>query len=276
MLKGSIYEFTRKYLDSLGSLEGKTVVDVPAGQGLMSLEFKRRGAKVISLDLYPEKIQADVDDKLFVDMNSRFPIGDEVADIVICQEGIEHVPNQMGLMEELNRILKPYGQLIITSPSLSHMRARLSMLLVESEYWRRIPASEVDSVWFSEGETDRIDYGHFFLVNANQLRAITALTGFEIVKRIRTSISLSSVLMLPLLYPLIIVTTVFASIDSYRKNRSGWTQKKRKIYADQAKLNLSLVTLLCKDFLWVLKKRKSVFEVRQELKEFSRNSDQNP
>jgi SAM-dependent methyltransferase len=270
MLKGSIYDFTRQYLDSIGSLEGKTVVDVPAGQGLMSFEFKRRGAKVIALDLYPEKIHVDVDEKLFVDMNSKFPIGDEVADIVICQEGIEHVTNQMGLMEELNRILKHDGQLIITSPSLSHVRARVSMLLVESEYWRRLPASEVDSVWFSEKETDRIYYGHFFLLSANRLRVLASLTGFGTEKRLRTSISMSSVALFLLLFPLIAAITVFATIDSYRKNRVDWSEKKKGVYIEQLRLNLSPVTLMCKDFLWVLRKRDSVQEARKKLKLFTR------
>jgi SAM-dependent methyltransferase len=270
MLKGSIYEFTRKYLDSLGSLEGRTVVDVPAGQGLMSLEFKRRGAKVIALDLYPEKIHVDVNEKLFVDMNSKFPLEDEIADIVICQEGIEHVPNQLALMEELNRILKPHGQLIITSPSLSHIRARLSMLLVESEYWRRLPASEVDSVWFSENETDRIYYGHFFLLNANQLRVLTSLSGFEVEKRLRTSVSASSIFLFFLLFPLIGLVTLLATIDSYRKNRAEWSEIKRRIYSEQLRLNLSPVTLLCKDFFWVARKKNTVQRAREKIKFFTR------
>jgi SAM-dependent methyltransferase len=272
MLKGSIYEFTHKYLDSLGSLDGKTIVDVPAGQGLMSLEFKRRGAKVIALDLYPEKINPDVDERLFADMNSRFPIADGVADIVICQEGIEHVPNQMGLMEELNRVLKPHGKLIITSPSLSHIRARLSMLLVESEYWRRLPASEVDSVWFSEDETDRIYYGHFFLLNANRLRVLISLAGFGIERRIRTSISLASLALLIVLYPFIFMISLLAAIDSYRKNRYGWTAEKKSVYIEQLRVNLSPTTLLCKDFFWVLYKKNSINLWREKLKRFTRSA----
>ncbi len=269
-MKASIYDFTRKYLDTLGSLQGLTVVDIPAGRGVMSLEFKQRGAKVIALDLYPEKIEADIDEKLSVDMNSRFPLEDEVADIVLCQEGIEHVPNQLGLMEELNRILRPGGKLIITTPSLSHVRARLSMLLVESEYWKRLPASEVDSVWFSESQTDRIYYGHFFLRNANELRVLSVLSGFEIEKRLWTSISVSSLALLAVLYPIIFLVTLSAAVDSYRKNRAGWSIRKRAIYFQQVCLNLSPVTLLCKDFFWVLGKRSSVLELREELKAFTR------
>lgn len=270
MLKGSIYNFTRRYLDTLGPLNGKTVVDVPAGRGFMSSEFTRRGARVVALDLYPEKIEGDVDQKLPVDMNARFPLEDGVADIVLCQEGIEHVPNQVGLMEELNRILKPGGRLLITTPSLSHARARLSMLLVESEYWKRLPASEVDSVWFSEKDSDRIYYGHFFLLNANQLRVLSALSGFDVEHRLRTSISPSSMILFVVLYPLIVISTLLALLDSYRKNRSGWSKEKSGVYLQQVRINLSPVTLLCKDFFWVLKKRASVSETRQHLKRFTR------
>lgn len=270
MLKGSIYDFTKIYLDSLGPLGGKTVVDIPAGRGLMSLEFKKRGANVIALDLYPEKIEGNLDEKLAANMNTRLPLSDGVADIVLCQEGIEHVPNQLGLLEELNRILKPNGQLLITTPSLSHIRARLSMFLVESEYWKRLPASEVDSVWFSEEENDRIYYGHFFLLNANHLRALSALTGFEIEQRLRTSISPSSLFLLIFFYPLILLVSAFATIDSYRKNRIAWSKKKKQIYIEQLRVNLSPVTLLCKDFFWILRKKHSVINARAELKRFTR------
>jgi len=270
MLKVNIYALTRKYLDSLGPLQGKVVVDVPAGTGAMSSEFTKRGANVIALDLYPEKVQGNVAEKHYADMNQRLPLGDEIADYVLCQEGIEHISNQVGFMEEINRILKPGGMLLITTPSTSHVRARLSMLLVESEYWKRLPASEVDSVWFSEQHSDRIYYGHFFLLNANQLRAIAALTGFKIHKRLRTSITISSLLLLTVLYPLITLSTLLALLDSYRKNRTGWSEIKSNIYREQVKINLSPITLLCKDFFWVFEKNLSVKNARTELKSYSR------
>lgn len=266
MFKRSIYDFTKTYLDTLGDLTGKTVVDVPAGLGDMSSEFTRRGAKVIALDLYPEKIKGDVDEKLFVDMNSRFPLKDEVADIVLCQEGIEHVPNQLNLMEELNRVLKPGGKLLITTPSLSHLRARLSMLIVESEYWKRLPASEVDSVWFSDSQNDHIYFGHFFLLTANQLRLLAVLTGFSVNERRRTSLSWTSVLLFLIFYPFVAFSSAIACLDSYRKNRQKWNRNKRGVYLQQVLINVSPVTLLCKDFFWVLEKTRSVAECREQLK----------
>ena len=179
MFKGNIYDFTKKYIDTLGSLEGKVVVDIPSGSGFISNEFVKKGATVKALDLYPEKIEAEGVEKLYADMNDELPLEDEVADIILCQEGIEHIHNQFGLLKELNRVLKPRGMLIITTPSLSHLRARLSMMLVESEYWKRLPASEVDSIWFFEDNLDRLYFGHIYLVTANHLRAMSSLTGLE-------------------------------------------------------------------------------------------------
>jgi len=270
VLRGSIYDFTYRYLRALGRLEGKTVVDVPAGQGFMSSEFTKLGAKVIALDLYPEKILGNVDQKLFVDMNTRFPLEDEIADIVLCQEGIEHVPNQLTLMAELNRILKPGGTLILTTPSLSHLRARVSMFLVESEYWKRLPASEVDSIWFSENQSERIYFGHFFLMTSNQLRLLATLNGFSIKSRLRTNISGSSLFLFLISYPMILISTIFAFVDSYRKNRTNWSKEKAQVYKEQVCLNISPITLLCKDMFWVLQKTNSLSESRARLKSFTR------
>ena len=270
MLKKDIYRVTRDYLDSLGSLHGKTVVDVPAGNGHMSSEFTRLGARVIALDLLPENITGQAEQKIYADMNDGLPIADEVADIVLCQEGIEHISDQIRLIEECNRVLKVGGLLIITSPSLSHIRARISMLLVESEYWKRLPASEVDSIWFSETHSNRIYFGHFFLLTANQLRLLVRLSGFSIRQRLRTSISVSSLVLFLLFYPFIFSATFMALADSFRKNRQKWSEEKTRAYREQVTLNLSPITLLSKDFFWVVEKMEPLNSAREKLKQLTR------
>jgi SAM-dependent methyltransferase len=270
MFKGNIYQYTKRYLDTLGSLSGKLVVDIPAGSGHISQEFARRGARVIALDLYPEQISVKDVEKLHADMNERLPLENDVADIVLCQEGIEHIHNQFDLLKEFNRVLKPGGKLIITTPSLSHIRARLSMMLIESEYWKRLPASEVDSVWFSEQDSERVYFGHLYLITANHLRAISSITGFEIEKRLVTQISTSSALLSVIFYPLILLGTVLAFLDSYRKNRKSWNTDKMRVYKEQMKINLSPVTLMCKDIFWVLKKKRNWLQTLEYLKSFQR------
>lgn len=270
MYTGNIYQRTIQFIDTLGSLEGKLVVDIPAGDGRISKEFLKRGAKVLALDLYPEKIVAEGVEKIYADMNDELPLEDNTVDIVLCQEGIEHIHNQFGLLQEINKKLKANGLLLITTPSLSHLRSRVSMMLVESEYWKRMPASEVDSVWFLENNLERLYFGHIYLITVNHLRALTSMTGFETVKRIPTHLSNTSALLFPLLYPFILFASCFAFIDSFRKNRKHWNRKKQQIYIEQIKLNLSPVTLLCKDIFWVLRKRHDWAETLRYLKKFEK------
>ena len=80
---------------------------------------------------------------------------------IICQEGIEHIPNQLNVLEEFNRVLKKDGILLITTPSNSHIRARLSHFLLETDLLRRMPPTEVDSIWFAENDTDKLGYVAF-------------------------------------------------------------------------------------------------------------------
>jgi len=270
MLKGNIYQFTKRYLSTLGSLEGKVVVDIPAGSGHISKEFVRLGAKVIAFDMYPEHIEAENVEKRYGDMNKTLPLDDESVDIILCQEGIEHIHNQFDLLKEFNRVLKSDGKLIITTPSLSHIRARISMLLVESEYWKRLPASEVDSVWLSEKDTDRLYFGHIYLINVNHLRVLSSINGFQIERRMRTQISSSSVLLAIVFYPLIAVATMLALLDSYRKNKKNWNAEKWRVYKEQIRVNLSPVTLLCKDTFWVLKKKRKWSQTLEYLRSLQR------
>ena len=249
-----------RYFKTLGRLDGKVVVDIPAGHGQISIPLQQQGATIKALDLYPEKIQGEGIEKIYADMNHRLPLPDNSVDFILCLEGIEHIHNQFGLLVELNRILKPGGSLILTTPSLSHIRARLSTLLVESEYWKRMPASEVDSVWFSETESSRIYFGHVYLINASHLRTLTALSGFSIQQRLWTNISTSSVVLSVLFYPFIVLASFIALIDSWRKHRNDMNAEKRRIYWEQLRINISPVTLFCKDIFWVLNKQRNFHE----------------
>lgn len=268
--RNSIYFYLTRYLHSLGRLDGKVVVDIPAGHGQVSSPLQQQGAIIKALDIYPEKIQGEGIEKIYADMNHRLPLADNSVDYILCLEGIEHIHNQYGLLVELNRILKPGGSLILTTPSLSHIRARLSILLVESEYWKRMPASEVDSVWFSETESSRIYFGHIYLINASHLRTLTALSGFSIQRRLWTNLSTSSMVLAVLFYPLIVFTSFIALFDSWRKQRYSLNADKRRIYWEQLCINISPVTLFCKDIFWVLTKQRSIHETIDYLREMQR------
>lgn len=119
--------------DILGLRSGDRILDLGCGFGRHAYEAARRGAHVIALDagedevngvagtfaamveqgeLSPETTQVGVvqGDAL------HLPFADGTFDRVLCSEVLEHIPNDIGAMTELARVLRPGGTMAITIP----------------------------------------------------------------------------------------------------------------------------------------------------------------
>ena len=199
-------------------------------------------------------------------LEQDLPLEDASLDGVICQEGIEHVPDQLRVLREFNRVLRPDGTLWLTTPSFSHLRARLARFLVGSDYWKRLAPSEVDSIWFSDGDDRKLYFGHLFLMEASQLETLAALSGFRVEQRLRTDLGNTSVVLALLLYPFLALATL-ASYLVYRGEESDVDpEARRAVLWQRVKLNLSLKTLCCKHLFWVLRKERELDEVHAHLR----------
>lgn len=69
-----------------------------------------------SLELHPQAQTTFVGDVQNMSM-----VGDGVYDTVICLEVLEHLPEPLRALEEIHRILKPGGALILSVPHLSRL-----------------------------------------------------------------------------------------------------------------------------------------------------------
>lgn len=264
--KNEVVAWLSSYLASLPNLEGKVVVDIPAGDGRSSVLFKQKGAEVIALDLFPEFMKAPGIEARFADMSERLPLEDGSVDFLLCQEGIEHVADQLGLLQEFNRVLKPSGSLIITAPSISHLRGRVSELLLESDYWKRMPPSEVDSVWFSESRSDRLYFGHVFMIGVQRLRTLAAFSGFTLVQRRWGELSPTSIILGVLFWPLIALVNAYTWQRAARRVSAPHREEKLATLREQFRLNVSPKTLFCKHIFWVLRKARDPSGTVQYLK----------
>jgi glycosyltransferase involved in cell wall biosynthesis/SAM-dependent methyltransferase len=75
-----------------------------------------------------ETFQCDVD--LFDAERDIYPYADASFDTVLCCELIEHLPGDpMHMMNEINRILKPGGHLVLTTPNVGSLRSTAAILL---------------------------------------------------------------------------------------------------------------------------------------------------
>ena len=89
----NIKNFVREYLDSREDLKGKKIADIPAGRGITSKILIDKGADVYPYDLFPDVYNVPDSECKFADLQDKLPIDDKSLDMVVCQEGIEHMPD---------------------------------------------------------------------------------------------------------------------------------------------------------------------------------------
>lgn len=87
------------------------------------------GVDAVRYDSFPndaEFIQTDLD-------SVPWPVRDEVADVVVAIETIEHLENPRAFFRELTRITRPGGTVVVTTPNQLSLLSKLT-LLVKGEF----------------------------------------------------------------------------------------------------------------------------------------------
>jgi len=101
-------------------LNDKLVLDAGCGTGRGSLWLKRRGARVVALDIGYNLVKCAQKrcqcDTLAASVLS-LPFGDNIFDVVFSTEVIEHTPSPLSAVLEMYRVLKPGGRLILSTPN---------------------------------------------------------------------------------------------------------------------------------------------------------------
>ncbi len=259
----SIKYYVKRYLEEKQtSLANKVVIDVPAGNGATAEILLDIGAKVKAFDLFPEYFTVNNLTCERADIADRIPVSDNSADMVICQEGIEHFSDQLKVLKEFNRVLRLNGKLLITTPSYSNLSAKLSYLLFESETTGQMPPNEIDDIWMSDKTiTNEIYHGHIFLIGLQKLRTLGKIAGFKVDEIRYIRLSRESLLVFPLFYPFILIRSFMSYFRSMRKNKGVSYEQKKKVYLEQLLINISPAQLLNKHTFIVFEKEKDCADV---------------
>jgi ubiquinone/menaquinone biosynthesis C-methylase UbiE len=248
-------------------LQNKIVLDIPAGSGYSSEILKSLNAKVEAYDLFPEFFKvADMECKN-ADLSKELPIPSSYADFILCQEGIEHLSDQFLLFRELNRVLKQEGTLLLTTPNGSMLRSRLSNFLTESEHFYKImPPNELDSIWFSHNQNkSSIYFGHVFLIGIQKLRMLAKLAGFEIKKIHHLRINHTSLIILILTYPFILLTNIAGYLRALKLNKHIDSEAKKTTYLGLLKLGIDPRNLLDGHLIVEFEKKYELSEINTTL-----------
>jgi len=259
----SIKYYVKKYLENLEiELKNKIVIDIPAGNGATSEILLNFGAKVKPFDLFPEYFMLENIECNRADIIDKIPVDDNHADMLICQEGLEHFSDQLKVFKEFNRILKNQGRLILTTPSYSHLSAKFSYLLFESEANKLMPPNEIDDIWMSDKSiTNEIYYGHIFLIGLQKLRVLGKLSGFKINEIKYVRLSKGSLFLFPFFYPLILLRSFSTYYRNIRKDKNLSMNSKKDVYKEQLLININPKNLLSKHTLIIFEKEINVSEI---------------
>ena len=259
----SIKYYVKKYLEELKTeLKNKIVIDIPAGNGATSEILLDFGAIVKPFDLFPEYFMLENTECKRADIMDKIPLDNNHADMLICQEGIEHFSDQLKVFKEFNRILKHQGKLILTTPSYSHLSAKFNYLLFESEASKLMPPNEIDDIWMSDKSiTNEIYYGHIFLIGLQKLRVLGKLSGFKIHEIKYVRLSKGSLFLFPFFYPLILLRSFLTYYKNIRKDKNLSVDNKKDVYKEQLLININPKNLLNKHTLIVFEKEKNISEI---------------
>jgi SAM-dependent methyltransferase len=121
-----IHEATYKY--SLNYIQNKKVLDYGCGSGYGSALISDHCLEVIGIDISLEAISFakknySSQNVSFLSLkkaeDSPLPFPDETFDVVLSFQVIEHIRDTTTYLEEMNRVLKPGGQILISTPNRS-------------------------------------------------------------------------------------------------------------------------------------------------------------
>jgi len=100
------------FISKVSKSQNKTALDIGCRDGYWSKWLVKQGYKVTSLDIEPHFKGA-----IQHDLNEGLPFKNNTFDLVLCTEVIEHVQKPSYLLTEIDRVLKPKGISVITTPN---------------------------------------------------------------------------------------------------------------------------------------------------------------
>jgi 2-polyprenyl-6-hydroxyphenyl methylase/3-demethylubiquinone-9 3-methyltransferase len=112
------------YIDERCSLNGKTVIDIGCGGGILSESMAKRGANVTGIDMGEAPLAVAKLHKLEsgVEVNYLHSTAEAIAeqnpesyDIVTCLEMLEHVPDPASVIKACAKLVKPGGHVFFST-----------------------------------------------------------------------------------------------------------------------------------------------------------------
>lgn len=108
--------------------EGEKILDVACGGGTLSLKIAERGGSVRGIDISEDEINRATQFAQREKIACEFQVGDaeylpypdECFDKVVSSSSLEHFQDDLSVLNEMSRVLKPNGIVVLTVDSLTY------------------------------------------------------------------------------------------------------------------------------------------------------------
>lgn len=116
-------EHTVRYEAATPLVKGKVVLDIASGSGYGTYILAEEASKVYGVDVSEEAIEYSKRNYSSNNIEYRkgdgvsIPLEDNSVDVIISFETIEHIENYKKFMDEVSRILRPDGLLVLSTPN---------------------------------------------------------------------------------------------------------------------------------------------------------------
>jgi SAM-dependent methyltransferase len=108
------------YADDLvaGVMSGDRVLDVACGTGIVARRAAARGAHVTGADLNEQMLEVArsiAPEIRWIEADAAdLPLADGAFDVVLCQQGLQFMPDPAAALAEMRRVLAPGGRLTVS------------------------------------------------------------------------------------------------------------------------------------------------------------------
>lgn len=118
--------YLRRLKESFSPKEDEVLIDIGTGSGYIAVEMAKKGLKIIACDLTLKELiklkdaikQEHLGKDLFLVCCSAedLPFKDKIADYLVSNAVLEHLPREREAIQEISRVCKPESRLMITVP----------------------------------------------------------------------------------------------------------------------------------------------------------------
>ncbi|MDA8161789.1 MAG: methyltransferase domain-containing protein [Desulfobacteraceae bacterium] len=153
---------------------GNKVLDIGCYNGIIGSILIKNGNEVYGIEINPQVAENARQKGLKVkiqDIENQFDFEDNFFDVVVAAEIIEHILDTDFFINEIKRVLKPKGVLILSTPNVASLGRRIFLLLGENPYFEA-----------SFGYPPKAHAGHIRFFTKDLLFGYLKYKGFEIIK----------------------------------------------------------------------------------------------